>query len=116
MKRITEEYAYYLYNNLKDKLVFYAHYGYYYKNSDQKHVWLLKNSKIENRHIGNREMVCTLMSNLLPQRKPEELIKEGLSNKKSRKESLTNVCVFDIQNSQWRSFRLDSVISFKKIK
>ncbi len=56
-----------------------------------------------------REMHCTLQSHLLPVR--EEV--EG-EVKKIRKVNESVVAAFDLEEMEWRSFRLDSVKSYEK--
>lgn len=60
-----------------------------------------------------RSMRCTLMSELIP-KKQKELILE-LMDKPKKKIPNHIVPVYDLEKQEWRSFRVDSVIIFKKI-
>ena len=52
-----------------------------------------------------RTMLCTLKPDLLP-------VQEVTEDTKERKENLDILQVYDTENSGWRSFRLDSIITF----
>ena len=56
-----------------------------------------------------REMRCTLMSEFLPAKK--ELTEEV----KPRKQNDDVVAVWDLDKESWRSFRLDSIVSFEGV-
>jgi hypothetical protein len=55
-----------------------------------------------------RAMLCTLMSEHLPLVDKQE----GDEVKKERKESDTSIRVWDLEKKDWRSFRIDSVVSY----
>jgi hypothetical protein len=55
---------------------------------------------------SERQMVCTLHPDYLPQRDPDE---KGASTSSPEKED--TVVVWDIEAGAWRSFRIDSVVS-----
>ena len=57
-----------------------------------------------------REMVCTLMSEYLP----EQVIDENVRHV-PRQENEGILAVWDIDNKGWRSFRLDSVTKIEYI-
>jgi hypothetical protein len=52
-----------------------------------------------------RSMRCTLMESLLPEY-------EMTAQKPSHRRSTSTISVWDLDNHGWRSFRVDSVISF----
>jgi hypothetical protein len=52
-----------------------------------------------------RQMLCTLREEFLPEVNPD--------NASSRKENDDVVNVWDVEKDGWRSFRIDSVISFE---
>ena len=52
-----------------------------------------------------RTMICTLREDMLPSREVE-------TSKKSSNERV--LPVWDVEKNSWRSFRLDSVIDFRK--
>lgn len=52
-----------------------------------------------------RTMLCTLKPDLLP-------VQETTEDTKERKENLDILQVYDTENNGWRSFRLDSIITF----
>lgn len=56
----------------------------------------------------NRVMGCTRLLAYIPEDK-----REGRFEPQLNKDSI--VCVYDFQNSAWRSFRKDSVISFTTV-
>lgn len=56
-----------------------------------------------------RNLLCTLKPDLLPSVEQ----KETDEPKKEKKKSDTNLAVWDLEKNAWRSFRLDSVISYK---
>lgn len=60
-------------------------------------------TKVNGEH---RDMPCTLSTNLLP----PSPIKEDTA-KKERKVNTDTLRVFDTTKNEWRSFRIDSVIS-----
>lgn len=76
----------------------------------------LKNEKVnitfEKVDGAIREMLCTLNPELLPKVEPKALA-EGEEDKevKPRKESTTTFRVYDLEKSDWRSIRWDSIIS-----
>lgn len=53
-----------------------------------------------------RDMVCTLMPNKLPAVELKE-------DKKPRKENLEVIRVFDLEKKAWRSFRVDSIRTYR---
>lgn len=53
---------------------------------------------------SKREMACTLDSSIIP----EEFAPKGVE----RAKPVESLSVFDVEKSEWRSFRWDSVISF----
>jgi len=54
-----------------------------------------------------RAMLCTLMAEHLPVVDKQE----GDEVKKERKESDTSIRVWDLEKKDWRSFRIDSIVS-----
>ncbi len=54
-----------------------------------------------------REMNCTLHESILP---------ESTVTKTEKKVNLDTISVWDIDNSGWRSFRIDSIKQFKMIE
>ena len=52
-----------------------------------------------------REMTCTLLADKLP---PQE-------SKKEPRESTNTISVWDLEKNNWRSFRLDSILSVNTI-
>jgi len=52
-----------------------------------------------------RVMKCTLVPNLLPEIEINE-------NKKTRKENLDIIKVYDLEKNGWRSFRFENLIDF----
>lgn len=60
----------------------------------------------------NREMTCTLIPSYLPAAKP---LDEGIRHI-PRKENDDVLAVWDLDNNDWRSFRLDSIIEVNYIK
>ena len=62
-----------------------------------------------------RVMPCTLNEHLIPPAPVKEL-KEGELPKPPRKESPEVIRVFCIDKQEWRSFRIDSVISISLIQ
>jgi hypothetical protein len=56
-----------------------------------------------------RAMLCTLKADLLPVVDRQE----GDEVKKERKESEESIRVWDLEKQDWRSFRIDSIISYK---
>jgi hypothetical protein len=61
-----------------------------------------------------RVMVCTLVDELIPKTLKERT--EDLLLKPRRKINPAILSVYDLEKSGWRSFSLDSVATFKKIK
>jgi hypothetical protein len=57
-----------------------------------------------------REMRCTLMSEYLPEKQIDENVRHV-----PRRESDNVLAVWDIDNQDWRSFRLDSVTDINYI-
>lgn len=55
---------------------------------------------------AKRKMLCTLM--------PEKIPEENKEKNKIRKHSEEVLPVFDIEKQAWRSFRIDSVISWNQ--
>ena len=55
-----------------------------------------------------RKMLCTLNPELLPATDKQE----GDEVKKLKKQSDTNIAVWDLEKNSWRSFRTDSIISY----
>lgn len=55
-----------------------------------------------------RDMVCTLQENVVPSATKTD----PLSQEKVRKISEEVIPVWDVNKEQWRSFRIDSIISF----
>ena len=55
-----------------------------------------------------RDMICTLKPNIIPAAKKEDT----LSQKKVRSINEEVIPVWDVNAEGWRSFRVDSVISF----
>lgn len=60
-----------------------------------------------------RVMKCTLMSSLIPKRLDE--VNEELLLTPKRKSNPNVVCAFDLEKQSWRSFRVESVATFKEI-
>jgi len=58
-----------------------------------------------------RAMLCTLQADYLPVTDK----KEGDEVKKVKKQSDENISVWDLEKNSWRSFRLDSLISYSII-
>lgn len=58
-----------------------------------------------------RVMECTLRSDLLPVKKPED--GDG-KPKKERKKNENQCVVYDLKENDWRSFTYDSVTQFAK--
>ena len=56
-----------------------------------------------------RAMLCTLNPDYLPVVDKQE----GDEVKKERKESDTSIRVWDLEKKDWRSFRIDSIDSYK---
>ena len=54
---------------------------------------------------SERTMLCTLKPDLFP-------VQEATETTKERKENLDVLQVYDTENNGWRSFRLDSIITF----
>ena len=54
-----------------------------------------------------RKMVCTLNEEYLP-----DVEEEGTENKRTKKESTDAIAVWDLEKQAWRSFRVDSIISY----
>ncbi len=81
----------------------------------QELINLLKNGEIivtfTKADGSEREMHCTLQSHMLPLR--EEV--EG-EVKKTRKVNESVLAVFDLDEMEWRSFRIDNVLSVKMVK
>jgi len=73
-------------------------------------ISLLKDHKMEinfNKKDGtSRKMLCTLIESELPKRD----IKESTVTKKVNEEIIS---AYDLEKEGWRSFRLDSLTSFK---
>ena len=61
-----------------------------------------------------REMQATLIPDLLPTTE-KELTEEKLDRPR-RKQSTASLAVYDLVSGVWRSFRLGSVLVFKKLK
>lgn len=57
-----------------------------------------------------REMRCTLMSDYLPEKQIEETVRHV-----PRRENDSVLAVWDIDNQDWRSFRLDSITDIQYI-
>lgn len=57
-----------------------------------------------------REMVCTLMSEYLPQQNVEENVRHL-----PRKQNDSVLAVWDIDNNGWRSFNIDSITNIEYI-
>jgi hypothetical protein len=57
---------------------------------------------------SQRAMLCTLKPDLLPVVDKQE----GDEVKKTKTPSDTNVAVWDLEKNSWRSFRIDSIISY----
>ena len=60
----------------------------------------------------NRKMKCTLLEEYLPVKE----VKEGDENKPARKKSETSISVWDVEAIGWRSFKIDSLISFNIVE
>jgi hypothetical protein len=58
-----------------------------------------------------RAMLCTLDANLLPVADK----KEGDEVKKEKKQNDESLAVWDLEKNAWRSFRIDSVVSYSKV-
>lgn len=61
-----------------------------------------------------RDMLCTLMTDHLPEMKPTTMTitDDGeILEKKKRKQSEDVISVWDMEKSDWRSIRLDSIQS-----
>ena len=56
-----------------------------------------------------RTMLCTLKAEHLPVVEKHE----DDEAKKDKKQSDTNVAVWDLEKKAWRSFKIDSVVSYK---
>jgi hypothetical protein len=57
-----------------------------------------------------RVMKCTLMAEHLPVTEKHE----DDEAKKDKKQSDTNIAVWDLDKNAWRSFRIDSIVSYSK--
>jgi hypothetical protein len=57
---------------------------------------------------SQRAMLCTLNPDYLPAVDK----KEGDEVKKAKTPSDTNIAVWDLEKNSWRSFRIDSIISY----
>ncbi len=57
-----------------------------------------------------RTMLCTLNTDLLPVADK----KEGDEVKKEKKQNEESLAVWDLEKNAWRSFRIDSIVSYKK--
>jgi hypothetical protein len=57
---------------------------------------------------SERAMLCTLDPEHLPVLDKQE----GDEVKKEKKQSDTNIAVWDLEKNSWRSFRVDSIISY----
>jgi hypothetical protein len=55
-----------------------------------------------------REMRCTL----LPEHLPVVDKREGDEVKNSKKQSEESIAVWDLEKKSWRSFRIDSIVSY----
>ena len=55
-----------------------------------------------------RTMICTLQ----PEHMPHIDKQEGDEVKTERKESETSIRVWDLEKKDWRSFRIDSIVSY----
>lgn len=55
-----------------------------------------------------RTMICTLISNVI-----EKLFPPSDNDKPKRQSSLETIVCIDVEKQEWRSFRLDSIISFE---
>ena len=55
----------------------------------------------------SREMYCTLQNEFVPEHK------KYFSESNSRKKNLEVLAVFDMEKSDWRSFRMDSITAFE---
>lgn len=60
-----------------------------------------------------RIMKCTLMSALIPKTLNE--VTDDVLLKPKRKENPDVLSVFDLEKNSWRSFRIESVATFKEI-
>lgn len=76
---------------------------------------LLKNNTLSilfNKKDGTqRTMLCTLNADLLP----VVVKKEGDEVKKEKKQSDESLAVWDLEKNAWRSFRIDSIVSYSKV-
>ena len=88
-------------------------------NKDEMHTTLLKSvatvtfTKADG---SERLLKCTLQESFLPVREIDQsgVQLETVADTQSRKATNENVlCVWDLENSGWRSFRVDSVKSFE---
>ena len=72
----------------------------------------LKNSKMKvvftKKDGTTRTMICTTNINFIPEEKHPSGIKEIKENTSIKK-------VYDLEKNDWRSFRIDSIISIEKI-
>jgi hypothetical protein len=66
--------------------------------------------KFQKKDGSERTMVCTLQEDLLPKLEPKQQ-----ENKQIKKQADTNLPVWDLEKSSWRSFCIESVIEYKKI-
>ena len=80
-----------------------------YKQCLQKGVVEVEFTKVNGEH---RVMPCTLNEQLIPPA-PVKVLKEGEVPKPPRKENPEVIRVFCTDKQEWRSFRIDSVISIK---
>lgn len=55
-----------------------------------------------------RKMVCTLNEEYLP-----DVDQDNTENKRTKKESIDAIAVWDLEKQAWRSFRLDSIINYE---
>lgn len=84
---------------------------------DVEKNWLLNNLRMSQMNItfekvdgSIRQMLCTLNLELLPKVEPVVLVEgEELKEVKPRKESTTAFRVFDLEKSEFRSIRWDSM-------
>lgn len=62
-----------------------------------------------------REMLCTLNHEYLPKIAESDESGEP-KQKKARKKNLDVIAVYDLEKKAWRSFRYDSLVTFKTVQ
>jgi hypothetical protein len=68
--------------------------------------------KFKKKDGTEREMLCTLRHDALP---PISKEKEKEANSKTKKENANALAVWDLEKNAFRSFRIDSILSFRQV-